>query len=250
MAVREFDGAADYIDLDPGTELDVTTAFTIVMVFKSRVHHAGGLYCAMEPGTVACYGINPFSDGNLYVSGFGFAGAAYTAGEWLVVAWSKAAGTANARFHVYSLDNPAGWSHAADDAVSDQNVFGVDRIRVGRWRANAEYFDGRLAVLACFESALSDVTIETFSAGLPEILDAGPAGAWRFDQADVGTDVLDLAENGADQIAIAGTNVVTDDDPPGFIFDAEEPEPEPEPEPSSHTDLWEWMWHMEREGAF
>jgi hypothetical protein len=252
VAVREFDGTDDRIDLDVGTVLDASpTAFTIVAVYKSDLDHAGGLLCALrDSDNVACYGTNPFSDGKLYVSANGFAGEPYPDGNWIIAAWGKAAGSVAVRWHLFNYDTLDAWVHSNSGTVGDTTATDPDRIRVGQWRDQNEYFNGRLAALAVYDTALSDGAVEDLSVGLQAMLDAEPVGLWAFNQASVATEVEDLTENGADQIAITGTSVVTGDDPPEFDFElgGEEPPPEPPP-PTSHTDLWEWLWHMEREGA-
>jgi hypothetical protein len=254
MTVRDFDGTDDFIDLDPGDVLgESLTAWTFVAVYKSDQYHAGGLLCAMrDSDTVAAWGMNPFSDGDLYASANGFAGEPYPEDAWILGAWGKPAGSSQTpRFHLYNYDTQAAWTHTdgGAGAISDQNTTPVDRIRVGQWRNLSERFNGKLAALAVYDTNLSDAAIEALSVGLQAMLDAEPLGLWAFNQDAVTTAVDDLTENGADQTARTGTAVITDDDPPEFDFElgGEEPPPDPPP-PTSHTDLWEWLRHQEREG--
>jgi hypothetical protein len=221
MAVRDFDGSDDVIDLDPGTVLDAApTAFTIVAVYKSDSDHAGGLLCAMrDSDSAASYGINPFSDGDLYVSASGFAGEPYPDGDWILAAWGKAAGNATTRWHLFNFDTLDAWVHSDSGSVGDPTIAAPDRIRVGQWRNTSERFNGKLAALAVYDTALSDGAVEGLADGLQAMLDAAPNGLWAFNQASTATDVTDLTENGADQTAITGTSVITDDDPPGFSFE-------------------------------
>lgn len=218
MAVRDFDGVDDHIDLSLGSLLSVITAFTFVAVYKSDLDHAGGLLCAMrDSDTVAAYGMNPFSDGNLYVNANGFSGAAYPDGAWIMAAWGKPAGTAISRFHLYNYNTQAAPTHADGSSIGDPTVT-PDRIKVGQWRNNAEFFNGKLAALAVYESALSDIAFEGIIDGIQAMLDAVPSGLWSFNQDSIADSVLDLMENGANQISIVGTSVITSDDPPGFDF--------------------------------
>jgi hypothetical protein len=256
MTVRRFDrNPGEWITFAPGDVQALTGPITFVFVWKPTSEHAGGLirgnYEVAEFGEFGRWGVNPFSDGNAYLT-YG-AGRSNDYGDyvndWALLAYSKDAGLSAARAHILNLtDDTQDHADIGDAYDATPSTDPIDEIYIGRWASN-ELLGALVAAIAVYPAALSDAAIEALAAGAQPMLDAEPLAMWTFDQEDVGTDVEDITGGGADQTAISGTTVVTDDDPPGFDFElgGEEPPPEP-PAPTSHTDLWEWLRHQEREG--
>ena len=216
MSVRAFNGAGDFITLAAGsvTPLDAGP-ITLFGVWKANLTHAGAILCAR--GAInPVFGNNPFSDGSEYFTAGTFVGRPYTFGDgWVITTWTKAGGNSMVRHHrcVLSTDT---WAHTDTSAMTDSANGPVADITIGRWAASGDFFNGRIAAVAVYESVLSDEQIEALRNGMVAVMDAAPVGAWRFNQSNVGTAVEDLTGNGADQSAITGTSVVTGDDPPSF----------------------------------
>jgi hypothetical protein len=145
-------------------------------------------------------------------------GPSWTAADgWVIVAWTKAAGTAVVRYHkcVMSTDT---WTHqdSAGTIGNDDNT-----CTFASTRPNNDgdlVLRGRRAALAAYNSVLDDTAIQALRDNWADWLAAGPIDAWRFDQATTSEAIDDQTGNGADQTNLVGSTVVTDDPPPGFSF--------------------------------
>jgi hypothetical protein len=86
--------------------------------------------------------------------------------------------------------------------------------------AFSSFWKGRLAVAAIFNSALSDVALESIETtpATTTVYALAPQGLWEFTQAAVSTAVVDLMGNGSDETIRSGTTVVGGDDPSGWTF--------------------------------
>jgi hypothetical protein len=150
-----------------------------------------------------------------------------TAGTWYLIVARKVTGTAAPRFSIRDMSTGI-WSHGVGGtALADWTAPGASGTVRFNNANSSDWFNGRVAVRAAWSNSLpwsadttGDAAIE--AAGLHTAaqnwLDNSPDAMWRFNQAEVTTTVEDDTGGGADQTAIAGTTVVTGDDPPDFDF--------------------------------
>jgi hypothetical protein len=223
MAVREFDGTDDYIGLDNGAVgALVNGAFSLVVIAKPASLSAFEQFLGMEGGGTHL--------GGLYDSGSGkiaFASATYyddyfasgmTAGDWQILAITKATGTVAPRMHRKQLGSGS-WTHGSPSSTHAPVTTAVALFQIGA-RGTVDYKDFRIAVAAVFDTELSDALIESIQTtpSTQKLADLGAVALWDLNQASTGTAVVDLTGDGADQTTITGTTVVTGDDPPGWTF--------------------------------
>lgn len=153
----------------------------------------------------------------------GMAASAPTAAAnvWWLVVGRKVSGAAVPRFSIKNVSTGV-WTHG--NAAGGSFTVGDARNPVNqsvRFSSNdgANRFHGRVAALAAWANTLpwtanvaGDTAIE--AAGLDTAyqnwIDNNPTAAWKFNQADVSTPVVDDAGNGANQTSVAGTTVVSD----------------------------------------
>jgi hypothetical protein len=197
-------------------------AFTVVGVAKIiTLADSGALLDLSNAGTSrANYGHN--DSGNMRYQRGSFEepgdGPSWgVADGWVLVAWTKAAGTAVVRFHkcVMSTDT---WTQqdSAGTIGNDDNTCTFASTRPGG--DGDLVLRGRIAAIAAFSSVLDDTAIQALRDNWADWLAAGPIAAWRFDQAATSESIDDQTGNGADQTTLVGSTVVTDDPPPGFSF--------------------------------
>jgi hypothetical protein len=148
------------------------------------------------------------------------AGPSWTAADgWVLVAWTKAAGTTAVRYHKGVLAVGAdSWTHVDSAGTVDNDDQTCDRAQTRFMEEDGWVFRGRYGVMAAWGSVLSDGALEALTSDYADWQSSAPAALWRFDQAATTTAVDDQAGNGADQTALAGSTVVTDDPIPGFTF--------------------------------
>lgn len=156
-------------------------------------------------------------------------------GNWMMFVVRKAAGSQTPRFSVYDLGTDS-WTHvnggsSLSNASSGPGASGTVRFS----SQNSRFFDGRVALRAVWSNitgpggawtadATGDTAIE--NSGLDDStqnwISATPDALWLFNQAETSDDVGDLSGNGANQISVDGTSVVTGDDPPNFFLDVQD----------------------------
>jgi hypothetical protein len=145
-------------------------------------------------------------------------GPSWTAADgWVIVAWTKAAGTAVVRYHKCVMSTDA-WTHQDSAGTIDDDD---NTCTFASTRPNGDgdlVLRGRRAALAAYSSVLDDTAIQALRDNWADWLAAGPIDAWRFDQASTSEAIDDQTGNGADQTTLVGSTVVTDDPPPGFSF--------------------------------
>jgi hypothetical protein len=228
VAVREFDGIDDYIETATGA-LATSTFGTFAALVKRGGTGAWHTFLAFhDSGGTA---LNQFAYESSDLTALWSAGttrtgpAAIGTADWGLVVVRKASGTATARFSLYNFTTAA-WVHG------DANGTNVDWTSPGtggtvrtRWHT-ADLLRGRLAVRGAWNTVkwtadtTGDAALEAagLELSLQKWVDATPDALWSFDQDSVATAVTDITGGGADQTSIAGTAVVTGDDPPGFDF--------------------------------
>lgn len=173
----------------------------------------GGSFGSLEVATTA--GGELF----LYIDGDESYGGPIVAGEWLMVAVTKPAGTSVPRMHVYRYSTGT-WVHEDGDApVGDVSTV-VQTVAFGAWEQTQDPWDGQIAAVAMWDAALTDQQLGGLTARLADWLASGAVAVWPL-----GTDpVVDVTGGGADQTGSSGTTVIDD---PTLPFD---------PSPSSGDD--------------
>lgn len=219
---RDFDGADDYISMSLGN-MGATGALSIACV--CRPTDLGSLRALVALGLTGNPNFllrispsGPFLNTYDSATGGGADGAAtLAANTWQVLAMSKAAGTATARFHIYSFATGA-WTHENASATNgDPSVSGGAVIGAFDTGAPANDFVGAIAAAAVWRSNLSDTLAEELSTGWSAWKARSPAALWRLDQASTATAVTDLTGGGADQSGIQGTAVSALADPIDWV---------------------------------
>jgi hypothetical protein len=232
MAVREFDGIDDLITCAIGglSAMAYGTAAAIIAPGASgawrgicNLHNSGGSVLA-SPLALRDLSNRPamFTLANSSLTTFNL-----TAGTWYLIVARKATGTAAPRFSIRDMSTGI-WSHGVGGtALADWTAPGASGTVRFNNANSSDWFNGKVVVRAAWSNSLpwsadttGDAAIE--AAGLHTAaqnwLDNSPDAMWRFNQAEVATAVEDDTGGGADQTAIAGTTVVTGDDPPDFDF--------------------------------
>lgn len=214
---REFagPGSGDQITTAIGAVPGATGPLTLASLWRPLAVAAGGLLRAFDTGAgTPGLGLNPFSDGNLYIGLSGFTSVPYAvADNWRLDVFRIDPGNPTQRStYLYDTD---GWTDSALAVLLNAGN-APDVIRHG-WFITAEVLAGRLAVQAVWPGLLSIPQIRTLSPALAAWEALAAAGLWAYNQADVADPVLDLTGNGADQLSRVGTTVSTDV-PPGFVF--------------------------------
>lgn len=153
-----------------------------------------------------------FGDGD-FTAGVAFSG---TAGDWLWLAMSKAAGSAHFRMHWKNFTTGGGWTHNEAATAGNHTDPGVaNQINVG---ANAEVTtsSGDVAVAAIKLANMADLAIETAcTAALSDMMAASPAWAVRF-MNSAPSSIQDLVGSGH-ETSRPGT-ITNTADPAGYNF--------------------------------
>lgn len=154
-----------------------------------------------------------FGDGD-FTSGVAITG---TAGDWLWVAMSKAAGAAHYRMHWRNFTTGGAWTHSEAAGAGNHTDPGVsDQINVG---ANAETAaaSGDVAVSAIKLANMADLAIEAAcTSALTDLMAAAPDWAVRF-MNSAPSSIQDLTGGGGNETSRPGT-VTNTADPAGFNF--------------------------------
>lgn len=156
-------------------------------------------------------------------------------GVWVLVAATKASGTAAARLHLYRFDTET-WTHENGGAAignASENVGG--KLVIGQWQGS-EQFVGLYAASAVWNKALTDGEVEALVevTAISKWKAKGPVGMWMLNQESTSEKVLDFTGNGADESSHSGTEVVAGSPPIPFT-EGEEGEEEEEEEPEGAT---------------
>lgn len=227
MAVREFDGVDDLIELAAGTLSTLVQGANTFAVIVKLTSDADKALVSFGAAANPLAGLVIFLNAGQHQPGYQsnaggtlVAGVDLTASDgWLLIGFDKGSTTVKPRLHVYDY-GAATWTHAdADNTVADQPASTVTRIAVGQDAAGNNKAAVRLAVFGAWKSPLVDADYESgmrSSLGAWEAL--APDALCPFNQASTADPVADTTGNGADQTSITGTTVVTGDDPPGFSF--------------------------------
>ncbi|HEX6969112.1 MAG TPA: DUF4082 domain-containing protein [Micromonosporaceae bacterium] len=215
-AVREFDGVDDRIITAVGQVPPATGPVTVLALWKPLGLDRGCLIRAVDTDTDSTViGMNPYDDGNVYVSAGNFTSMPYTGSEgWLITGAGKAGGNDPAPVgHWYDFDTGT-WSHPTLSQLNGTSAV-PDEIRFG-WNASSEFGAMRLALVGVWDSKLDNATVEQLASSLQAWVDSSPVVLLPFTQPSADVPVQDLTGGGADQMSIVGTVAVRDDVPAGF----------------------------------
>lgn len=146
-----------------------------------------------------------------FPSGGTFGSSSFTvtnADGWVLIGCSKATGTTAPRFHKYAYSSDT-WTHdnGAGTTAANNTVPGASGlVRIGEWQTS-DFFGGDIAVVGCWQRALSDIEFQELAFSLQGWYSTAPDALWVLDQAATTTSLLDLTGGHADQSSITGTTV-------------------------------------------
>jgi len=166
------------------------TTYAVVMnVFTDSVWRTP-IALHSSGGTAAGYiQLNP-SNKVVFGHASGSAASTFTvtgADGWVLIACSKASGTATPRMHKYVFSTGA-WTHQDGDAsISDGASAGAGgTVRFGDWQGG-DRLQGRIHVAGVFGGVLADAQVENLAAGLSPWIGYAAMSVWPFDQQDQAT---------------------------------------------------------------
>jgi hypothetical protein len=227
---RWFDGADDAVELTPGSAATIGGgAFSLAAAVRpTDFAEAGAVFWLGTDGTTTRRVGMEISgaNGGQYIVGVD---ATFLTGQqnlggqgWLLLAVTKAAGTASPRFYRYFFDTASmsRFTHGStfSDAVNTGSVLHLGRL--GDTGASS-YMEGFLAVVGAWDRVLSDSEVDQLVIGLQEWYDLGPVDLWRAGD----TPLNDLVGT-ADEAVVTGTEINYYNAPPGFDFTLVEAAPE------------------------
>lgn len=144
--------------------------------------------------------------------------------NWNIIAVSKAAGSATARFHFKDLTAATAWVHEnASGAAGNPSTASSGTIRVGEYN-DVDDMDGNVAVIAGWNLALSDaqcaeLSVNNRTSDFWNNSGGRPKYLYELNQ-PVSTDAVpDLAGNGATWSVTSSTTVDGATDPPSWTYD-------------------------------
>jgi hypothetical protein len=217
---RFFNGgtAADYITCSPGNAPAVQGPITIaVLAHPSTSAFTGWIVQGMTASgvwSILC------DAGVMFVENDFTAGSPAHGTGWCWYVATKATGSVIPRWHVHDLTAGTAWTHTNASGTVPNNAGPITSIRVGSSAAGtaAQTFRGRLAAVAAWNSALSDVAVEAAcTLAASDLAVSSPAWAVLLNQASTATSVTDITGGGGNQSALNGT-AVDADEPPGWSY--------------------------------
>lgn len=210
---RTFDGSDDVIHCSIGALTGRTAAGTFAGIVRRTndtafhtivgLHNSAGtntLYFQISPTDLLVLG----SSGGEATSTL----TVLTSSSWVLVAVTKASGSATPRFHrlVYSTNV---WTHeAGSGAITDGGSPGAGGTFRTAWQTG-DLFQGDIAAIGIWPSALSDSQVEALAYSLAHWHAVAPQAMWVFDQSATMQSVLDWTGGGANQSSLTGTAVAT-----------------------------------------
>jgi hypothetical protein len=236
MAVRVHDGVDDFVTFSPSFSLP--GALTVAAVVKRTDTGSEEFIFSLQDDT----------DGILFE--FGFAATSTLEAwdgvslrnssfvvsdvtDWHIVAVTKQAGVATPDFYEYDFSADAWQNSVGSGALDDASMLNLVATILGA-AGGFGFLSGKVAVAGAWTSALLQTQVEALATNLrtTDWVDHAVTPVWVVEPGfpDQDGPIEDLIGN-KDSIAINGTTVTTDDDPPGWTFGAE---PEP-PLPASET---------------
>lgn len=196
---------------------------TIAAIWYPDTTTTHSLMVALNGSNSGVWNWNPYSDGHLYYTVEGAfkdspASCDYVATEWQLSAVSKADGISAPRFHRYRYASQT-WAHADNTSIGDATNGPVASFKLGAL-TGSDWLNGDLAIAAVWSRVLSDGELEALPNTLAAWQASTPAALWALNQSSTAQSVLDLSGGGADQTAISGTTV-SSNQVPGFSYGGE-----------------------------
>jgi hypothetical protein len=153
---------------------------------------------------------------------FGNGAAGISATDWVWYVGTKASGSALPRWHIKDLTTNSAWTHTNGSANVGDGSGPITAIRIGSNNSLGTTFRGSIAVVALWDTALTDLDVEaacTFAYS-DAVITKAAKWAVKLDQASIATSVTNDAAGGGNQTAISGTtvDVTGTPDPPGFNY--------------------------------
>ena len=131
---------------------------------------------------------------------------------WVLLAATKATGTATPRFHKYVFSTGV-WTHQNGDAtLANGGSATGGTVRFGEWQ-DTDDLNARLACGGIWGTALSDTAVEDLALTFDNWTGSSPVGCWKLNQTLTSTTLTDLTGNGANETTITGTSVVNESPP-------------------------------------
>lgn len=210
----------DVITYDIGGLANLPTgALSFGFIFKPTNSHRGGIFDAKNGGAAGSrqLGANTFDNagGTVFFGVNGSVSTTYSTfiGNWVLMMFTKPAGTSQVRGHIYDY-NTATWTHTDLGAVSVG--IAVDFLRQGQFDGGQWLEASMLVMGAWVGTNLSDANVETMEFSLNAWTALAPTALWPYpDNTDP---IADITGNGADENARTGTTASADA-PVGWSFD-------------------------------
>jgi len=215
-----FGAANSYVQFSVGNAANVSNgAVTMIALWKpgfpggANTGLVGGQSSGAQRRSFLIDTAALFGDGD-FTSGVAISGSA---GDWLWLAMSKAAGSAHYRMHWKNFTTGGAWTHTEASGAANHSDPGVsNELRIG---ANAETSaaTGDVAVGAIKLANMADLAIEAAcTAALADLMAASPDWAVRF-MNSAPSSIQDLTSGGGNETSRSGT-VTNAADPSGFDF--------------------------------
>lgn len=249
MSVTNFaaDNSEIRVPIPAGGGANMTGAMTIAFVGKRNTaagsahaflagQDSGGNFQWEVAATSASSQVYFFNNANGQGGISASSNTQMTGANWYIVVWTKASGTVQGRLHRYSF--AAGtWQHEAAanfDSGAPANLASIASGHISFGEAvDVDDLDGRIAVAGTWTSAMTDPQVEALSTNLKtsdwKNHAVAPVGLWEFNRALNTADLTDLTANAqtatstitstTDHSGIAGTTIISGDDPAGWTFD-------------------------------
>lgn len=210
-AIRSFDGVNDGIELGKGAVNGTGALSVAVLCSRGRDASVDYVFSYSDAATGGKSGLGFEADNSVRWED-GTVGGAWSASVKLTVAEglailvvTKAAGSTVPRFHKKLLSG-GGWVHS-DGWRAVANAAASTRLEIGNWNTVSNFFLGKVAVAAAWDSVLSDANVESLFAtsATADWLALNPAGLWQLNQLSGATQVPDDTDGGADQNGGSGS---------------------------------------------
>ncbi|HEU4543052.1 MAG TPA: hypothetical protein VFR23_18115 [Jiangellaceae bacterium] len=189
---RTFDGTDDEVVCSTGALSSLTGAnVTVVAVMRRNVNSAWHGIWSMNDSVdgYSGWGLLLTDTGKPYIQNDGAGPSSMsvtTSDGWVVIGYSKAAGTATARFHKYGYAANS-WSHVNGDATqADGSAGGASgKAKFGTYNGGADRLNGDIVMAGVWNSVLTDTQIETLAHSLQAWYSLAPSALWMLDQSFV-----------------------------------------------------------------
>jgi len=194
-------------------------ALSFGFIFKPTNSHRGGVFDAKQGGSGGSrqLGCNTFDNagGTVFFAVNGSVSTTYSTfiGNWVLMMFTKPAGTSQVRAHVYDY-NAATWTHTDLGAVAVGAA--VDFLRQGQFDGG-QWLEATMLIMGAWVGTeLSDANVETIEFSRAAWSALTPTALWLYrDNTDP---IPDVTGNGADEATRTGT-VASADAPVGWSFD-------------------------------